>query len=242
MLYAGLPRDRRPGAASAAGFGLAETWWPGEPVDEWREAVRASGLAIELINAEAGDVAAGERGFLNVAALRDRELERVRAAVALAASVGAPRVNVLVGRSVPGVREGRQRAAVISALREAAAGAIQAGITLVVEPINTSDVPGYLVGDATAGYALIDAVGSPAVRLLYDAYHAARAGADPVREVAAFIDVIDHVQYADCPGRGAPGSGEIALAELVGALTAAGYRGAIGLEFDPGGDAVAPPS
>ena len=76
------------------------------------------------------------------------------------------------------------------------------------------------------------------MRLLYDAYHAARAGSDPCREVAELVPLIGHVQYADCPGRGAPGTGDVDLGGLVRALEDAGYEGAVGLEFDPRGSMV----
>jgi hydroxypyruvate isomerase len=239
MLFTEVAAGRRPEAARAAGFSVVETWWPSEDLDAWTTAVRRAGVGVALINAEAGDVLAGERGFLNVAALRDRELGRVREAVRVAARLGAPRVNVLVGRSLPGIPARRQRAEIVGALREAAADAVAAGITLVVEPINAIDVPGYLLPRAVDAHALIQSVGSSGVRLLYDAYHAARAGADPAREALAFLDVIDHVQFADCPGRGAPGTGTLDLGALVEALSAAGYQGAIGLEYDPHGDTAA---
>jgi hydroxypyruvate isomerase len=77
------------------------------------------------------------------------------------------------------------------------------------------------------------------VRLLYDAYHAARMGLDPCEDVARHADLIGHVQYADCPGRGAPGTGTVDLWRFVERLDAAGYAGAIGLEYDPRGDTAA---
>src|SRR5437660_1635610 len=80
------------------------------------------------------------------------------------------------------------------------------------------------------GLEVIERVGAEQVRLLYDAYHAARAGDDPCRDVAAFAPLIGHVQYADCPGRGAPGTGNVDLAAFVDALRSAGYRGPVGLE------------
>jgi hydroxypyruvate isomerase len=234
MLFPEVATVDRPRAAREAGFRRVESWWPADP-GRWSDAVADAGVDVALLNANGGELPAGDRGFLNVAALRDRELSRVREAIRLAARVGSPRVNVLVGRSVPDVPEVRQRAEIESALREAAHEASAAGVTLVVEALNPIEVPGYLLPCAADAYALVDAVGSPSVRLLYDAYHAARGGADPVREAVALVDVIDHVQYADCPGRGAPGTGRTDLGRLVRALTDAGYAGAIGLEYDPRG-------
>lgn len=239
MLFAELPVLDRPRAARAAGFSSVETWWPGEDADAWAAAVQNAGLGVALVNADCGDIAAGERGFLNVAALRERELERIDAALTLASRVAAPRVNVLAGRLLPGVPQRRQLSEVVSVLREAAARAAAAEIAIVLEPINNLDVPGYLLPSAADARAMIEAVGSPAVRLLYDAYHAARSGADPVVEAPTFVDVIDHVQYADHPGRGAAGTGEVGLLRLLEALDGAGYTGLVGLEYDPRGDTVA---
>ena len=83
--------------------------------------------------------------------------------------------------------------------------AADADVTIVVEPLNELDVPGSLVPTPRSALALVEDVGAPNVRLLYDAYHAACAGCDPVHEVADFVPLIGHVQFADCPGRGAPG-------------------------------------
>src|SRR5262249_34243455 len=112
MLFTEVPLLDRPGAARAAGFTTVETWWPGAAADGWAGAVASAGVAVALLNADGGDIGAGERGFLNVAALRERELGRIDAALALAARVGAPRVNVLAGRLEPGIPRRRQLAEV----------------------------------------------------------------------------------------------------------------------------------
>jgi hydroxypyruvate isomerase len=238
MLFVELPVLERPAAAAALGFSTVETWWPGEAADAWAQAVSAAGLSVALLNANGGDIVAGDRGFLNVAALRERELARIGEALRLAAAVGAPRVNVLAGRLLPDISESRQRAELLGALREAAELAEAASVTIVLEPINVLDVPGYLLPTAADTRAVIEDVGLPRVRLLYDAYHAARGGADPSSEAPLYVDVIDHVQYADCPGRGAPGTGGIDLQRLLEGLRHAGYAGLVGLEYDPRGDTL----
>jgi len=238
MLFAELSMLERPAAAAAAGFATVETWWPGEAADAWAQAVSAAGLSVALLNADGGDIVAGDRGFLNVAALRERELARICEALQFAADVGAPRINVLAGRLLPDVPESRQRAELVGALREAAELAEAAALNIVLEPINVLDVPGYLLPTAADVRAVIEDVSSPRVRLLYDVYHAARVGRDPISEAPLYVDVIDHVQYADSPGRGAPGTGDIDLERLLEALTHAGYAGLVGLEYDPRGDTL----
>jgi hydroxypyruvate isomerase len=236
MLFRELPYLERPRAAARAGFVLVETWWPPDGLAErWADEVSALPLSVAAINAYGGDLNAGERGFLNVPERRGDVVDSFREALTLAERCGAPRVNVLVGRDVPGTERDEQLAVAAAALAECAALAEPALITVLVEPINEVDVPGYLVATPAAAIELIDAVGSVSVRLLYDAYHVARSGLDPCQNVLPLVPAIDHVQYADSPGRGAPGTGTVDLRAFVRALEDAGYTGAIGLEFDPHG-------
>lgn len=239
MLFTELPLLARPAAARAAGFDAVETWWPGDAADAWAQAVREAGVRVSLLNADGGDLAAGERGFLNVTARGDEELGRIEAAIALAAHVGCAHVNVLAGRLVAAERKSRQRDAAADVLRAATTKAAAHDVVLLVEPINALDVPGYLLPTADDARRFIETVDSDVVRLLYDAYHAARSGADPIEEAPRFVEVIGHVQYADHPGRAAPGTGDVDLLRFADALAAAGYRGDIGLEFDPRGDTTA---
>jgi hydroxypyruvate isomerase len=235
MLFRELPYLERPKAAARAGFGTIETWWPGEDVAAWADEVARLGLGVAVINSDGGDIDAGERGFLNEPARRGEAIMAFRAAAALARRVGCTRINVLVGREQPGRPRRAQVADMLSALSDCAAIADEEEIAVLVEPINELDVPGYLVPSASVAAELIHTIASSNVRLLYDAYHAARAGADPCRDVARFAPLIGHVQYADCPGRGAPGTGNLDLAAFVEALGNAGYSGPVGLEFDPAG-------
>lgn len=234
MLFRELPYLERPRAAADAGFTMVETWWPPHGLgSRWADETARYQLAVSAINSDGGDLDAGERGFLNVPGRRREVISAFREAVELAHRCCAPRINVLVGRETPGSARKDQLAAAIAALVECAAIAKKAELTILVEPINEFDVPGYLVPTPAAAVLLIESVGSDSVRLLYDAYHAARAGGNPCQEVASFIPVIGHVQYADCPGRGAPGTGELDLRAFAEALEKAGYTGTIGLEFNP---------
>jgi hydroxypyruvate isomerase len=235
MLFRELPYLERPAAAREAGFSAVETWWPAELAQPWAGEVQRLNLSVALINCFGGDIEAGERGFLNLPERREKTLREFEEAVDLARAVGAPRINMLAGLLTPGLGARRQRAEAASILRECAACATYADITVVIEQINSVDVPSYLVPTAHEVLGLIDATGSSSVRMLYDVYHAARSGADPLKEVVEYVDVIDHIHYADCPGRGAPGTGAVDLSELLEVLDAAGYSGAVGLEYDPRG-------
>ena len=229
MLFRELPYLERPAAAAAAGFGVVETWWPGDDVVvEWLDEARAHSLAVRLLNCDCGDIGAGERGFLNVPERREQTL------AAFTAAAGVPFVHLLVGLDTGEAPRDDQLAVAAGVLAECAEIARRAGVRIVIEPINDRDIPGYLVTTPAAAQALIEAARAGDVLLLYDAYHAARMGTDPIEEVASWLPQIGHVHYADCPGRGAPGTGTIDLARFVAVLEGGGYEGAVGLELDPG--------
>ena len=240
MLFTELPPQERPSAAADAGFALVESWWPpAEDVEAWVRAVRDAGVGVSCLNADGGDIAAGERGFANLAERDDDTLAAVRATLELADRVDCPFVNVLPGLVVDDRPVAHQIDHAVDVYRACGELAAASGRVIVVEPINAYDVPAYLLPTPAAVADFLDRVNHPAVRMLFDAYHCARGDGDPIREVAAHVDLIGHVQYADHPGRGAPGTGGVELDLLVAALERAGYQGAIGLEYAPAGPTLA---
>ncbi len=196
----------------------------------------AHGVEVALLNFPAGDVAHGERGYVNDESRREEAERGFTDALELAVTIGAPNLNLLVGRALPGVSEERQRAAVLAALRSFAPIAATAGVRILLEPLNASENPGFLAPTPDAAAALIEAVGSDALGLLLDVYHVACAGEDPAGAIARHGELIGHVQVADHPGRGAPGSGSLACWEILEALAASGYDGAVGFEYDARGE------
>lgn len=236
MLFTEHPPLARPGAARAAGFELVESWWPpADDLDAWVDAVHEAGVGVSCLNAYGGDIAAGERGFCNLPERDDDTLGAVIAALALAERVDCPCVNVLPGRFVPTRPPGDQLTHAAELYRRLGALAATADRTIVIEPINELDVPGYLTPTPAATAAFLREVADPNVRMLFDAYHCARGGGDPFEDVQTYAGLIAHVQYADAPGRGGPGTGDVPIAHFVAALAAAGYRGAVGLEYAPAG-------
>lgn len=239
MLFTEHPPLDRPAAAAAAGFALVESWWPpAEDLDAWVEAVRAAGVGVSCINADCGDIVAGERGFCNLVERDDDTLTAVRAALALAERVDCPNINVLPGLLVDDRPAAMQLDHVVAISRECGNVAAASGRRIVIEPINALDVPRYMLPTPAAVAALLARVDHPNVWMLFDAYHCARGGGDPVDDVGTFADAIGHVQYADNPGRGAPGTGEVAIDAFVSALSRTGYDGAVGLEYNPDGPTV----
>jgi len=235
-LFGELDPLARPAAARAAGFEEVEAWWPPAPVaDEWIAAVRAAGVRAVLVNADGGDLAAGERGYCNQPGREDEVLAAVRDAARVAVACGGGAVNLLVGRDDRCRPAAAQRRMAAEVVRAAGDEAARLGARVVVEHLNAIDVDGPLLPTPAEAADFVRSVDHDAVRLLYDAYHAARAGLDPVAEVDRVAGLIGHVQYADSPGRGAPGTGDVDLWRLVDRLQAVGYAGPIGLEFVPDG-------
>ena len=236
MLFTELSPVERPAAAAAAGFELVESWWPpADDVDAWVDAIHASGVGVACLNADGGNISAGERGFCNIEERDDETFTAVRSALALAERVDCPAVNVLPGL-VSGDRTFESQVDhAVAVYRECGGLAATSGRTIVIEPINAIDVPAYLLPTPAAVEAFLERVDHANVQMLFDAYHCARGGGDPIVDVTAYAPEIGHVQYADCPGRGAPGTGAVPLHAFVSALDAAGYDGAIGLEYAPVG-------
>jgi hydroxypyruvate isomerase len=191
-------------------------------------------MRVALVNTDGGDLSAGERGHLGNPARRAHAERAFQDAVELATRVGARNMHVLLGCRLPDLREQAQRDHVVGLLGELVPEASSRGLGVLVEALNHHDVPGYLTSTPEDVARLIEEVGSNDVRLLFDTYHLARIGRDPVAEVAVFADTIGHVHVADCPGRGPPGTGRLDLWGFVDALDASGYDGPVGLEYMPG--------
>lgn len=239
-LFDDLPPLARPAAVRAAGLGAVETWWPpASGPGEWIPAVTAAGLTASLVNADGGDLARGDRGFCNDPARVAEVVDSVAAALRVAVACGGDTVNLLVGRDDGERPRAEQLAAAHDAVRSAAQEAAVMGGRIVVEHLNAVDVAGALVATPAEAAAFVAAVDHPAVTVLFDAYHCARAGLEPAAEFTRVADVVGHVQYADSPGRGAPGTGTIDLAAFVEHIDRHGYSGYVGLEFGTRGATAA---
>jgi hydroxypyruvate isomerase len=152
-----------------------------------------------------------------------------------AAALGCRRVNCLAGIAPAGADPGRMRETLVGNLRFAAARLGDAGIRLLVEPINTRDMPGFFLHRTAQALSILDEVGSPDVALQYDAYHMQVMEGDLARTIEACLPRIGHVQIADVPGRHEPGTGEIHYPFLFALLDRIGYAGWVGCEYRPAG-------
>ncbi|SFP97875.1 hydroxypyruvate isomerase [Geopseudomonas sagittaria] len=235
MLFTELPLLERIPAAADAGFAGVEIQFPYElPAEQLHAALQRAGLPLVLINLPAGDLMSGGPGL---AAVPQRQAEFAAAlAQALAyAQVLQPQcVNVLPGRLAEGVAREAALATLVGNLRRAAEAFAPLGVKVLAEAINPLDMPGFLINTPQDLLGLIAAVDHPNFAAQLDLYHMARQGLDLPACIAALAGHIGHVQFADCPGRGAPGCGQVDFAAALAALRASGYAGWLGAEYKPG--------
>lgn len=233
-LFTDRPLLQRCAAARGAGFTAVEIQFPyAEPAEALADALRVHGLSLQLMNLPAGDWAAGERGLACHPAREDEFLRGLDQALDYARVLGAPRLHCLAGLWPAGVPVAEARATWVARLRRAARACAEAGRTLLVEPINDHDVPGYALTTVDDAIALIDAVGEPNLRLQLDLYHQQRMRGELIGTLHRHLPRIGHLQIADNPGRGEPGTGEVAWAAVFAAIDASGYDGWVGLEYFP---------
>jgi hydroxypyruvate isomerase len=234
FMWGELPFLERFGAARQAGFSRVEYMFPYEfPFGELRSRLDDAGLEQVLFNLPAGDWGAGDRGIAADPTRVDEFRTGVDRALEYAEALGVERLNCLAGLHVEGVDLAVQRTVLVASIHHAATRLAASGRTLLLEPVNTFDVPGFLVPTTTEALALIDEAGEGNVRLQFDAYHVARMEGDPATILEPVLDRVGHVQIADHPGRNQPGSGEIDFASLFALLDRARYAGTIGLEYIP---------
>ncbi|MBJ3784520.1 2-oxo-tetronate isomerase [Devosia sediminis] len=234
MLYPELDFLERFAAAAADGFAAVEYVgaYDREP-QVLRDLLDRHDLTQALFNLPAGNWAAGERGIACLPDRIDAFRESVDTAIRYAEATRCNQVNCLAGIVPPGVDRQAAEQVLVDNLRHAAPRLADAGIKLLLEPINPRDMPGFLV-NSTADYERIAAeVGHNNLFLQYDFYHMQVVQGDLLNTFRRLQGRIAHVQVADNPGRHEPGSGEINYAAIFAALDAAGYDGWVGAEYRP---------
>lgn len=236
LLFSDVPLLKRPQAAADSGFDGVEIQFPYElPARELKEALARSGMPLVLINLPAGDLMTGGAGL---AAVSGRQYEfdtALHQALEYAAVVGPQCVNVLPGRLREGMARNQAINTLIANLHKTAEAFRPLGINVLCEAINPWDMPGFLISTAEQLGDLLDQVDHPNCKAQLDIYHMARQRLDVSRCIEHLAGRIGHVQFADCPGRGAPGTGDLAFEPLLLQLDKSGYRGWLGAEYRPAG-------
>lgn len=240
LLFSELPYAQRFRAAADAGFTTVESWWPypeahpgPERLDELTELITSAGLELTGLNFFAGDMAAGERGVA-CRPERAQELDAgIDALVHLAEATGCRAFNLLYGQPDEGTDPQDWRATAVAAYRRAATAVGVLGGTVLVEPLARGLNGTYPLQTHHDALDLIDEVDSPHLALLLDTFHLGRNGIEIAQAVHEARGRIGHVQLADAPDRGEPGSGSLDWSAIGSALRESGYAGSVAAEYKP---------
>jgi dihydroxy-acid dehydratase len=230
----------RPPLVAEQGYSRMESWWPFDrlvPTDAERgrfiASIRLAGLDLVLLNTFAGDMAAGDRGLATSPDRHDDFVTNLRATLDLARTLDCPIVHVLLGNR-GGRVDDEVEAAVLRNLELAARIAGEFHRRIVIEVLNGADHPDYVLRDLDQGVRWVEdvrsRVGSDAIGLLFDAYHLTMLGEDLTDAWSRAHHVVTHVQVADVPGRGAPGTGTIDWPSFAAAMRGTGYAGIVAFE------------
>lgn len=232
ILLTDRPLLDRFAAVAGAGFGAVECWWPtGADLHELARAVHDADLELTLLNFFGGDLAAGDRGVAGDPRRFEEFRANVPVALGVAERLGCTLLHALVGKHLPGADREAQLTLAADNVRWAAQLAARQGASIVVEPLNPVDNGACLIQRVDDALAFVERVGEDNVGVQFDTYHLGRTEPDLAGAARRAGPLIRHVQLADDPGRGRPGSGEIDFASVVLALQDAGYDGCLGLEY-----------
>ena len=239
LLFTEVELLERPAAARAAGFDAIEFWWPwpADPVppdgeiDRFITAVRDAGVQLIGLNFFAGDLAGPDCGVLSIPARSAEFHDNIAVTIAIGEALGVPAFNALYGNRVSDVTPQQQDELATENLTMAAKAAAAIGGTILVEPV--SGPKPYPLRTARDVAGVLDRVPAPNIGFLCDLFHLANNGDDIDAVLSAYAHRIAHVQIADYPGRGEPGTGTLDLNRYLSTIQANGYSGYVGLEYIP---------
>ena len=242
IMFTEHPLLRRPAAAKAAGFDAIEFWWPwpDQPVpadtdaDAFVRAVLEAGVRLVGLNFFAGDLAGPDCGTLSIPARAGQFRDNVDVAVGIGGQLGVSAFNALYGNRVADASPREQDELAADSIGRAAGAAARIGATVLIEPVSgPKPYPLRTADDAVAVVTAARTAGHQNVGFLCDLFHLANNGDDIDAAIAKHAGVTSHVQIADWPGRGEPGSGRLDLDRYLTDLAGRGYAGWVGLEYKP---------
>ncbi|MFP5430651.1 MAG: hydroxypyruvate isomerase family protein [Gammaproteobacteria bacterium] len=234
MLFTERPLVERFAAARAAGFDAVEIQFPYElSIDAIRQQLDENDLRLVLINVPAGDLMQGGDGLACVPGRENAFRHAVIDALRYADALQVPTINVLAGRQPEGENLARCLHTLSMNLRHAAETFQSAGITTVIEAINTFDMPGFLLHSVNQMQEMLEVVDHPTLKMQFDCYHMTRMGENVLQSLQADIGSIGHIQFADAPGRHEPGTGSIDHPAIFRLLETLPYEGWTGAEYRP---------
>jgi hydroxypyruvate isomerase len=233
-LFTDRPPLERFDAAAMAGFRAVEWPFPYEiPAGVFAESLHRNALELVLINAPAGDWSAGDRGYAAQPGLEREFMQSMQTAIAYARRCGTRLVHAMSGVRKPGHSQAACEDVLVANLKAVAPLCAGAGITLLIEPLNARDNPGYVLTSTPQALAVLDRVAHPAVALQLDLYHTQITEGDPEPRIRALRGRFAHVQVAGIPERNEPDTGELDYRRLFDVLDETGYGGWIGCEYRP---------
>ncbi|MDV2978515.1 UNVERIFIED_CONTAM: TIM barrel protein [Actinomycetes bacterium ARC8] len=239
ILLTELPLLQRADAAKQAGFDSVEFWWPfnevapsDKQVDEFVASLANAGVQLDGLNFFAGDMPAGDRGLVSWLGREAEFKDNIDAVVAIAEATGCKAFNALYGNRIEGADPAAQDALALENLVAAAQGVAKVGGTVLIEPVSGTEA--YPLKTAAQALAVVDAVkaqGESSIALLADFYHLSVNGDDVPAVIEAHAKDFGHIQIADAPGRGAPGTGNLPLLDWIARSRELGYSGNVALEY-----------
>jgi 2-dehydrotetronate isomerase len=239
MMYGEYPLPERFAAAAKDGFTAVEYLFPYEyPAQDLAAWLQLSGLIQVLLNAPPGNFSAGERGMASVPGKEAEFRAAMHTALEYAQTLTCPRVHVMAGLESAGVERAAMRHTFVANLAWAAELAQSAGVELLIEPINTRDVPGYFLNRQDEAHSIVDEVGSPALKVQMDLYHCQIVEGDVSMKLRKYLGgsgqkSVGHIQIASVPERNEPDRGELNYDYVFDLIDELGFEGWIGCEYRP---------
>lgn len=239
FLFGEHPFLERFEASREAGFLFVEYMFPyGHDPLTLADLLKANGLRQVLFNLPAGDWGAGDRGLATDPGRVEEFRRGVELGLEYALALQVDRINCLVGKRIEGIPEEEQWGLLVENLRHAAKRLDEEGLTLLVEPLNTFDVPDFFLCRSSDGLRLLREVGAPNLKIQFDVYHMQRMEGNLTDTLRTNLHAIGHIQIADAPGRHQPGTGEINYGFVLRELDRLGYPFFVGLEYIPEPDTL----
>jgi hydroxypyruvate isomerase len=234
MMYNEVPFMERFGSAARDGFKAVEFLFPyafeaGAIAGE----LQRHGLQQVLFNTVPGDFDAGERGLAAIPGREGEFLDGVDRALVYAEALRCERIHAMAGLMAAGADRARWRATYVGNLREAARRCAARGVTLLIEPINTRDIPGFFLNTQADAHAIVAEVGAPNLKVQMDLYHCQIVEGDLAEKIRRYLPGVAHMQIAGVPQRHEPDLGEVNYPFLFGLIDSLGYDGWIGCEYRP---------
>ncbi|WP_417242225.1 hydroxypyruvate isomerase family protein [Celeribacter sp.] len=233
FLWTELPLPDAIRAAKSAGFDAVECHWPYDtPAQDVKAALDETGLTMLGLNTRRGDLSSGENGLAALVGREEDALAAIDEALDYATAVNATCVHVMAGFA-----SGEEaRHTFVANLTYACEAASRLGKTILIEPLNRHDAPGYFLQTTDQARAIIEQVAEPNLKLMFDCYHVGRTEGDVATRAQDLLPFIGHVQFASVPDRGPPDHGELDYWYLFSTFDTLGWTAPLGAEYKPNGD------